>query len=113
MPHCTGHLLFTSLDDTYEKALDAATKVLSHRYAMDFRRAAERYAALGRPEQVAAKIASSTMPALGTSSSISLAPTRTARGRSPGSPGMRCRCLQISEVSTLGPSDQLGCGAAG
>jgi len=55
-PFGTGHLLFTCLDDTYEKALDAATKVLSHRYAMDFRRAAERYAALGRPEQVAAKI---------------------------------------------------------
>ena len=52
----TGHLLFTRLDDTYDKALDAATKALSHRYAMDFRRAAERYAALGRPEQVAAKI---------------------------------------------------------
>ena len=52
----SGHLLFTYLDDTYEKALDAATEVLSLRYAMDFRRAAERYAALGRPEQVAARI---------------------------------------------------------
>ena len=52
----TGHLLFTRLDDTYDKALDAATKALSHRYAMDFRKAAERYAALGQPEQVAAKI---------------------------------------------------------
>ena len=36
------------------QALDAAAATLSHRYAMDFRRAAERYAALGRPEQVAA-----------------------------------------------------------
>jgi alkanesulfonate monooxygenase SsuD/methylene tetrahydromethanopterin reductase-like flavin-dependent oxidoreductase (luciferase family) len=52
----TGHLLFTRLDDTYEKALDAATVTLSQRYAMDFRRAAERYAALGSPQQVADRI---------------------------------------------------------
>ena len=52
----TGHQLFLRLDDTYEKALDAAAITLSHRYAMDFRRAAERYAALGRPEQVAARL---------------------------------------------------------
>ncbi|MBO0711847.1 MAG: LLM class flavin-dependent oxidoreductase, partial [Acetobacteraceae bacterium] len=38
----TGHLLFTRLDDTYEKALNAATETLSVRYAMDFRKAAER-----------------------------------------------------------------------
>src|SRR5206468_3654565 len=52
----TGHLLFTRLDDTYEKALAAATTTLSGRYGTDMRRAAERYAALGRPEQVAEKI---------------------------------------------------------
>jgi len=52
----TGHLLFTRLDDTYDKALDAAAKSLSYRYAMDFRRAAERYAALGPPEQVAQRV---------------------------------------------------------
>jgi probable F420-dependent oxidoreductase len=52
----TGHQLFLCLDETYEKALDAATITLSHRYAMDFRRAAERYAALGQPEQVAARL---------------------------------------------------------
>ncbi|HEX3864786.1 MAG TPA: TIGR03619 family F420-dependent LLM class oxidoreductase [Stellaceae bacterium] len=52
----TGHLLFARLDDSYDKALDAASETLSRRYAMDFRRAAERYAALGRPEQVAARI---------------------------------------------------------
>jgi probable F420-dependent oxidoreductase len=52
----TGHLLFTRLDDTYEKALDAAAATLSQRYAMDFRRAAERYAALGSPQQVADRI---------------------------------------------------------
>ncbi len=49
----TGHLLFTRLDDTYEKALDAATVSLSHRYAMDFRKPAERYAALGSAQQIA------------------------------------------------------------
>jgi len=52
----TGHLLFARLDTTYEAALDAAAASLSQRYAMDFRRAAERYAALGTPEQVAQRI---------------------------------------------------------
>jgi probable F420-dependent oxidoreductase len=52
----TGHLLFTRFDDSYERALDAASETLSRRYAMDFRRAAERYAALGRPEQIAERI---------------------------------------------------------
>jgi probable F420-dependent oxidoreductase len=52
----TGHLLFTRIDDTYEKALDVATETLSVRYAMDFRKAAQRYAALGTPAQVGEKI---------------------------------------------------------
>jgi alkanesulfonate monooxygenase SsuD/methylene tetrahydromethanopterin reductase-like flavin-dependent oxidoreductase (luciferase family) len=52
----TGHLLFACVDDTYEKALDAATVTLSARYAMDFRNATRRYAALGRPDQVAEQI---------------------------------------------------------
>jgi probable F420-dependent oxidoreductase len=52
----TGHLLFTRLGRTYEEALEAATLSLSQRYAMDFRRAAERYAALGPPERVAQRI---------------------------------------------------------
>ena len=52
----TGHLLFTQIDDTYEKALDAATETLSVRYAMDFRKAAQRYAALGPPAQIAERI---------------------------------------------------------
>ena len=43
----TAHLLFMRVDDTYEKALDAATVSLSRRYAMDFRKAAQRYCALG------------------------------------------------------------------
>ena len=48
----TAHLLFTRMDDTYEKALDAATVSLSQRYAMDFRKAAQRYGALGTPQDV-------------------------------------------------------------
>ena len=52
----TSHLLFTRIDDTYEAALDAATETLSVRYAMDFRKAAQRYCALGPPQQVAATI---------------------------------------------------------
>src|SRR5215218_4897107 len=48
----TAHLLFTCIDDTYEKALDAATASLSQRYGMDFRKAAQRYCALGTPQQV-------------------------------------------------------------
>lgn len=53
----TGHLLFAWIDDDYERALDAATEHLSMRYAMDFRKAAQRYAALGPPADVAARIA--------------------------------------------------------
>jgi probable F420-dependent oxidoreductase len=52
----TGHLLFVRLDASYETALDTAATSLSQRYAMDFRRAAERYAALGTAEQVAARV---------------------------------------------------------
>jgi alkanesulfonate monooxygenase SsuD/methylene tetrahydromethanopterin reductase-like flavin-dependent oxidoreductase (luciferase family) len=47
-----AHLLFTRVDKTYEDALEAATRSLSTRYAMDFRRAAQRYCALGPPQQV-------------------------------------------------------------
>jgi probable F420-dependent oxidoreductase len=56
VPFGTGHLLFTRLDSTYEAALDRATETLSVRYAMDFRKAAERYCALGTPQMVAEKI---------------------------------------------------------
>jgi len=52
----TSHLLFTRLDDTYETALDAATETLSVRYAMDFRKAAIRYCALGTAPQIAERI---------------------------------------------------------
>jgi probable F420-dependent oxidoreductase len=52
----TAHLLFMRLDDSREAALEAATEHLSRRYAMDFRRAADRYSALGRPADVAERI---------------------------------------------------------
>jgi alkanesulfonate monooxygenase SsuD/methylene tetrahydromethanopterin reductase-like flavin-dependent oxidoreductase (luciferase family) len=52
----TGHLLFARIDDTYEKALDAAAVSLSRRYAMDFRKAAQRYCALGTPAEIAESI---------------------------------------------------------
>jgi alkanesulfonate monooxygenase SsuD/methylene tetrahydromethanopterin reductase-like flavin-dependent oxidoreductase (luciferase family) len=55
-PFGTGHLLFTRLDSSYEAALDRATETLSVRYAMDFRKAAARYCALGTPEQVTERI---------------------------------------------------------
>lgn len=54
----TGHLLFARVEDSYERALDAAAASLSKRYAMDFRPAAERYAALGEPGRVADTIRS-------------------------------------------------------
>ena len=53
----TGHLLFALIDNSYEAALDRATELLSVRYAMDFRAPAKKYAALGRPEDVAEAIA--------------------------------------------------------
>jgi len=52
----SGLLLFTRLAHSYEEALEAAAITLSRRYAMDFRRAAARYAALGPPQQVAQSI---------------------------------------------------------
>lgn len=55
-PFGTGHLLFTRIDESYEEALDRATETLSVRYAMDFRKAAERYCALGPPQMVAERI---------------------------------------------------------
>ena len=52
----SGHLLFTCIDDSFERAWDHATQHLSRRYASDFRAAAKRYAALGRPEDVAERV---------------------------------------------------------
>jgi probable F420-dependent oxidoreductase len=53
----TGHLLFVVIDDSYEKAWDAASAHLSRRYASDFRAAAKKYAALGKPADVAERVA--------------------------------------------------------
>jgi probable F420-dependent oxidoreductase len=52
----TAHLLFSRIDATYEQALDRATETLSVRYAMDFRKPAMRYCALGTAQQVADRI---------------------------------------------------------
>lgn len=52
----TAHLLFARVDKDYETALDVAAHHLSIRYAMDFRKAAQRYAALGSGADVAAAI---------------------------------------------------------
>lgn len=52
----TGHLLFTRIDADAETSLDHASAHLSKRYAMDFRSAARRYAALGPPADVAERI---------------------------------------------------------
>jgi probable F420-dependent oxidoreductase len=52
-PFGTAHLLFARLDDSYDRALDDATALLSQRYAMDFRKAAQRYCALGNPDAIA------------------------------------------------------------
>lgn len=48
--------LFGTLGKSYEAALDKAAGELSKRYAMDFRNAAKRYAALGTPSEMAERI---------------------------------------------------------
>ncbi len=50
----TSHLLFMRLGKTYEEAYESANTLLSKRYAMDFSRATQRYAALGAPADIAA-----------------------------------------------------------
>jgi probable F420-dependent oxidoreductase len=52
----TSHLLFARIDDDPEAALEAANAHLSKRYAMDFREPTRRYAAYGRPADVAERI---------------------------------------------------------
>jgi probable F420-dependent oxidoreductase len=52
----TGHLLFTRIGDSYEQAFETAVASLSRRYAMDFRSATKRYAAVGTPADVAERI---------------------------------------------------------
>jgi probable F420-dependent oxidoreductase len=50
LPFGTAALLFTALDDDYERALDRAAKILGRVYNVPFRDAAARYCLLGRPE---------------------------------------------------------------
>ena len=45
----TAHLMFTRIDDSYERALDEAAQSLSVRYARNMRPATERYGAIGTP----------------------------------------------------------------
>jgi probable F420-dependent oxidoreductase len=52
----TSHLLFTRIDDDADAAFEAANAHLSKRYAMDFREPTRRYAATGRPADVAERI---------------------------------------------------------
>lgn len=52
----TSHFIFLRMEDRFETALDVAGADLSKRYAMDFRPATKKYAALGRAEEVAATI---------------------------------------------------------
>lgn len=52
----TGHLLFARVADDYETAFESANAHLSRRYAMDFSRATKRYAAIGTPADVAARM---------------------------------------------------------
>ncbi len=51
-----SHLLFTRLGPSYESAFADANALLSKRYAMDFSRATKRYAALGKPSEIATAI---------------------------------------------------------
>ena len=55
-PFGTGHLLFARVADDYESAFESANAHLSRRYAMDFSRATKRYAAIGAPADVAARM---------------------------------------------------------
>ena len=60
MPYATGWAaawgVATAVATGWAAAWDKATDHLSTRYAMDFRKPARRYAALGTPEQVAESV---------------------------------------------------------
>jgi probable F420-dependent oxidoreductase len=53
----TGLFLFFNVGESFEQSLEVAAGMIGGYYAMDFRAAARRYCALGRPSDVAAKIA--------------------------------------------------------
>jgi probable F420-dependent oxidoreductase len=48
--------LFATIGSSYEAALGVAATYLSKRYAMDFREPAKRYAAVGKPSDVASRV---------------------------------------------------------
>lgn len=50
----TSHLLFVRLAESREKAYEETVPILSQRYAMDFSKAAERYCAMGTPDDIVA-----------------------------------------------------------
>jgi probable F420-dependent oxidoreductase len=52
----TGLFLFFNIGPSLEQSLEVAASMIGGYYAMDFRPAARRYCALGRPSDVAAKI---------------------------------------------------------
>jgi alkanesulfonate monooxygenase SsuD/methylene tetrahydromethanopterin reductase-like flavin-dependent oxidoreductase (luciferase family) len=52
----TAAQLFVTIADSYEKGVDFASERLSKRYAMNFREATKRYAAVGRPADIAEQI---------------------------------------------------------
>lgn len=52
----TSLFIFVTLGPSYEQALDVAAELLSKRYAMNFREPARKYAAMGRPADVAERI---------------------------------------------------------
>jgi probable F420-dependent oxidoreductase len=53
----TGHLFFFRIDADRERAFEAAAEHLSQRYGMDFREPTRRYAAYGRPADIAERVA--------------------------------------------------------
>ena len=101
----TAHLLFARIDETYEKALDVATSTLSRRYAMDFRKPAQRYCALGQPAAIAEAIAS-TPRVFATSFSICSALTKSAIDRSNFLPQKGCPCWQNCGPRRYAPRSQ-------
>lgn len=52
----TSHLLFACIAESVEKAGAIVSSTLSHRYKADFSKPTQRYAALGRPNDVAERI---------------------------------------------------------
>jgi probable F420-dependent oxidoreductase len=53
----TGLFIFFNIGQSFEQSLEVAAGMIGGYYAMDFRPAARRYCALGRPSEVAARIA--------------------------------------------------------